>query len=91
MTEMGAKLQAVWREILDAEQARGQARGTAGEAQAQAAYEQALVRFRHMQIEAFTVTLGSLPLVWEALEAHAARIGALERAVGEGPRDEERP
>jgi hypothetical protein len=60
----------------------------AGEAQeAQEAYQAALVLFRRAQIEAFTVTLGAMPLVWEQLRELAARLDSLEaRAVGEAPR-----
>lgn len=60
---MGDRLQEVWREIVQAEHARGSA--TAG---AQAAYEEALRRFRHMQLEAFTVLLGEVTLLREQVE-----------------------
>lgn len=66
---IGAKLQEVWREIIQAEHARGSA--TAG---AQAAYEEALRRFRHMQLEAFTVSLGELVLLREMLEELTVKV-----------------
>ena len=80
---MGDRLQEVWREIVQAEHARGSA--TAG---AQAAYEEALRRFRHMQLEAFTVTLGELEILREQVaELHEAvtrlqaQVAALEHAT----------
>jgi hypothetical protein len=86
LLDITARLKASWRAILDAEQARGQAMA-AGEAQeAQEAYQAALVLFRRAQIEAFTVTLGAMPLVWEQLRELAERLDRLERAVGEASR-----
>jgi hypothetical protein len=82
--DLGAKLTSAWREILDAEQARGAAIGDqAAFDAAQHVYELALERFRHMQLEAFTVALGSVQLLTELIDGHEARIAALERAVGE--------
>lgn len=74
---VGAKLQEVWREIIAAETARG---STAAEVAAEtaAAYEDALRRFRHIQIEAFTVSLGELVLIREVLDELEARVRALE-------------
>jgi hypothetical protein len=91
--DLGDKLRRAWREILAAEAARGEAQrdilaaqrdeSDAAEAQAQAAYEQALERFRRVQIEAFHVTLGNIPIILELIRAHETRIAALERAAGE--------
>ncbi len=76
---MGDRLQEVWREIVQAEHARGSA--TAG---AQAAYEEALRRFRHMQLEAFTVLLGGLEVLQEEIAELKAQIAELKaRAAGE--------
>jgi hypothetical protein len=80
---LGAKLQQAWSEIIEAETARGAAQDEAARAATQAAYERALARFKHMQIEAFTVALGSVQLLTELIDGHEARLVALERAVGE--------
>ena len=71
--ELSEHIKEVWREIVQAEHARGSA--TAG---AQAAYEEALRRFRHMQLEVFTVTLGELAILREQIAELTARIEALE-------------
>ncbi len=74
---MGDRLQEVWREIVQAEHARGSA--TAG---AQAAYEEALRRFRHMQLEAFTVLLGGLDVLREEIAELKAQIAELQARIG---------
>jgi hypothetical protein len=83
---LGAQLQDVWRALLDAEQGRGAALAAGDDGEAQAAYEAALTLFRRIQIEIFTVLLGGHELIWEQLDAQAARLDAVERAVGEAPR-----
>lgn len=82
-SSLGAKLQEVWREIVQAEHARGSANAgaQAATAEAQVAYEEALRRFRHMQLEAFTVTLGEAALVREQIAALEAQVAALARRV----------
>lgn len=75
---MGDRLQEVWREIVQAEHARGSA--TAG---AQAAYEEALRRFRHMQLEAFTVTLGELEILREQVAELQEAVARLQAQVAE--------
>lgn len=82
---LGAKLQEVWRAIVEAEAARAAARGTAAEAATEQAYQEALARFRHIQLEAFTVSLGNVELIMELLDEYEARIARLERAVGDPP------
>ena len=97
LLDINARLKDAWRAILEAEQARGRAQAVGGDdGTAQEAYQAALVLFRRAQIEAFTVTLGAMPLVWEQigelagrLAEIAARVERLEaRAVGEAPRVE---
>ena len=68
-----ARLQASWRDIVDAERQRGAA--LAGDAAvAQLDYEAALERFRHTQIELFTVALGNLELLREQGEQTQAQL-----------------
>lgn len=88
---LGMKLQEVWRDLMEAERARGSAHDPVAQAAAQAAYEQALTRFRHLQLEAFTVSLGGVALLREQLEELTGRVTELERAVGEGHRTDDDP
>jgi hypothetical protein len=76
---LGIRLQTSWRDIVDAERLRGAAL-SGDAAAAQAVYEAALERFRHHQIELFTVALGNLDLLREHAEATNA---ALIRLSGE--------
>lgn len=86
-TDIAPRLQAAWRAILATEHARGAARERGDDdGAAQAAYEAALATYRLAQIDAFTATLGALPLIWAYLDEHGARLDALERAVGAAPR-----
>jgi hypothetical protein len=78
---LGVRLQTSWRDIIDAERQRGAALADAANvAAAQLAYEAALERFRHNQIELFTVALGNLELLREHAEATNV---ALIRLTGE--------
>lgn len=93
MEALAVKLRTVWREIREAEAARGDALRDGGDAQAaQRAYEAALERFRHIQIEIFNVVLGYIPIILELVKgqkeliaAHEARITALERMISTDP------
>ena len=76
---LAARLQTSWRDIVDAERQRGAAL-TGDAAEAQLVYEAALDRFRHNQIELWTVALGNLELLREHAEATNA---ALARLTGE--------
>ena len=76
---IGVRLQTSWRDIMDAERQRG-AHLTDDAAESQLAYEAALDRFRHNQIELFTVALGNLDLLREHAESINA---ALIRLSGE--------
>ena len=74
---IGAAFLDAWREVMQAEEARGSA--TAG---AQAAYEEALKRFRHAQIEVITVTLGEVALLREENAELKAQIAELKARIG---------
>lgn len=78
--DISQRLQEAWHAVLAAEQARGGAMADGGDAvAAQHAYETVLEHFRHTQIEAFTVTLGYIPMIWERLDGLEARLATLER------------
>jgi dihydrofolate reductase len=78
------RLRDAWQAIADAEQARGAALSAGGDAvAAQAIYEAALDTFRLAQIDAFTVALGYVPLMWEQLESHGQRLAAMHAAIAE--------
>jgi alkylation response protein AidB-like acyl-CoA dehydrogenase len=74
---IGARLRAAWATIIDAERGRGVATDDGGHA-AQEAYQAALTLFRQAQIEAFTATLGAIPLLQTQIAELAARLEALE-------------
>lgn len=81
---ISARLRAAWAAIIDAERGRGAAMASDSAGAAQEAYQAALTLFRQAQIEAFTATLGALPLLQTQLAELQGRMEALERAVGEG-------
>jgi hypothetical protein len=72
IADISARLRAAWIAISEAERARGASLGPDPDG-TQAAYEAALLLFRRAQIEAFTVTLGAVPLIREQL-AHLERL-----------------
>jgi hypothetical protein len=77
---IATRLRAAWATILDAEHARG----VDASAESQAYYEAALVLFRFAQIEAWTATLGAIPLLQEQIDAlsrHARRCAACGRRI----------
>ena len=77
---IGVRLQTSWRDIMDAERRRGAA--LAGDAAvAQLEYEVALDRFRHTQIELWTVALGNLELLREQGEQTQAQLIRLTEEV----------
>jgi alkylation response protein AidB-like acyl-CoA dehydrogenase len=79
---ISARLRMAWAAIIDAEHGRGAAMDD-GAGAAQEAYQAALTLFRQAQIEAFTATLGVIPLLQAQIAELEARLDTLERAVGE--------
>ena len=80
---LGAKLQESWRGIMDAERALGQAQTPAAEKLAHQTYQHALERFRHTQLEVFTVLLGGDDLMREQVEELREQLAQLEARVAE--------
>ena len=80
---LGIKLQESGRGIMDAERALGQAQTSAAEKLAHQAYQHALERFRHIQLEVFTVLLGGGDLLREQLEELREQLAQLEARVAE--------
>jgi hypothetical protein len=74
------RLRDAWQAIAAAERARGQASDNDGGV-AQKIYELALDNFRMAQIDAFTVALGYVPLMWEQLEDMSSRLVAMHREI----------
>lgn len=80
---LGVKLQESWRGIMDAERALGQAQTSAAEKLAHQAYQHALERFRHTQLEVFTVLLGDDGLLREQLDELREQLERIEARVAE--------
>jgi hypothetical protein len=75
---IGARLRAAWATIMDAERGRGAATDDGHAGAAQEAYQAALTLFRQAQIEAFTATLGAIPLLQTQIAELQGRLETLE-------------
>jgi hypothetical protein len=75
---IGARLRAAWAAIIDAERGRGASMDDGHAGEAQEAYQAALTLFRQAQIEAFTATLGAIPLLQTQIAELQGRLEALE-------------